>query len=76
MRDAGYRTGEEIAAWKERDPIAALRDRLLTHALATDDDLDTLDAEIKALVADALAFATSSPFPDPVTATDHVYAKD
>ena len=32
MRDAGYRTAKEIAAWKQRDPIALLRDRLvLTH---------------------------------------------
>ena len=29
MRDAGYRTPEEIAAWKERDPLKLFRARML-----------------------------------------------
>src|SRR5215217_8573095 len=37
MRDAGYRTPEEIEDWKTRDPIALLKQRLLDRGLATPD---------------------------------------
>ena len=39
MRDAGYRTQEEIAAWKERDPIKLFRERVLADGSATEADL-------------------------------------
>jgi len=74
MRDAGYRTQEEIAEWKARDPIKLFRDRLLASAEATEAELDQVDSEIKALVAEAAAFAESSPMPDPATVAEHVYA--
>ena len=35
-------------------------------------DLDALDAEVKAEVEAAVAFAEGSPLPDPATVTDHV----
>ena len=34
MRDAGYRTKEEVASWRERDPIALYRDMLLADGSA------------------------------------------
>lgn len=74
MRDAGYRTADEIEAWKTRDPITSLRARVVGEELAGEADFDTIDAEITAIVAEALAFAESSPFPDPSTATKYVYA--
>ncbi len=75
MRDAGYRTAEEIAAWKQRDPIALLRDRLVRDGTAAEADLDAIDAEIKALVEEAGKFAEASPMPDPATVSRHVYSE-
>ncbi|MCX6030760.1 MAG: dehydrogenase E1 component subunit alpha/beta [Chloroflexi bacterium] len=74
MRDAGYRTQEEIAAWKERDPIKYFRAKVLGDGTATEAELEQIDAEIKALIAEAVIFAESSPLPDPATVADHVYA--
>jgi 2-oxoisovalerate dehydrogenase E1 component len=74
MRDAGYRTPEEIEDWKTRDPIALLKQRVLARQLATEAEFDAIDAEIKAIVADALDFATKSPYPDPSTATSFVFS--
>jgi 2-oxoisovalerate dehydrogenase E1 component len=68
MRDAGYRTREEVEAWRARDPIPRLRDRL-PHA-----DVERLEAEVKAEVEAGFLIAKDGPYPDPATATDHVYA--
>lgn len=74
MRDAGYRTVEEVAEWKDRCPIQRFEKRLLEDGLAVPPDFDRIEAEIKTLVADAVAFAESSPWPDPATIADHVYS--
>jgi 2-oxoisovalerate dehydrogenase E1 component len=74
MRDGGYRTLDEVAAWKARDPIAALKARVLADGIATADDFAGIDAAVEALVAEAVTFAQNSPWPDPATATTHVYA--
>ncbi|MCO6452766.1 MAG: dehydrogenase E1 component subunit alpha/beta [Caldilineales bacterium] len=75
MRDAGYRTPEEVAAWKERDPIILFRDHLLADGHMTDAELAIIDAEIEALVEEAGKFAESSPLPDPAFVGEHVYHK-
>jgi 2-oxoisovalerate dehydrogenase E1 component len=74
MRDAGYRTQEEVAEWKQRDPIASLREGALSRSIASQSEFDAIDDEIKAIVADALEFATNSPFPDPSTATLFIFS--
>jgi 2-oxoisovalerate dehydrogenase E1 component len=76
MRDAGYRTQDEIDAWKTRDPIAALGARLLASGEASEDELTAVEEEIKQVVADAVRFATDSPYPDPATATAHIFSED
>ena len=54
MRDAGYRTREEVEEWRARDPIKRLRDRLLLDRLAEPGTLDSLDREMQTLAAEAL----------------------
>ncbi|HEX5418288.1 MAG TPA: thiamine pyrophosphate-dependent dehydrogenase E1 component subunit alpha [Chloroflexota bacterium] len=75
MRDAGYRTREEVEEWRERCPIKQLRARLVADRLASEADLDDLEAEIQALVEEASEFAKNSPWPDPATALDHIYCE-
>ena len=76
MRDAGYRTAEEIAAWKARCPIKQFEEKLLTDKTVTRADLDLIDAGVKATIDEAAQFAQSSPVPDPATVADHVYSTE
>jgi 2-oxoisovalerate dehydrogenase E1 component len=74
MRDTGYRTREEIEAWKARDPIDLARKRLLEGGLASLEELALIDTEVTAAAEEAHAFARNSPWPDPATVADHVYS--
>jgi 2-oxoisovalerate dehydrogenase E1 component len=74
MRDGGYRSQEEVDAWLLRDPIALLRPRLLGSGAASQADLDAIEADVRRLVDDAVAFAESSPVPDTAKVCDHLFA--
>ena len=76
MRDGGYRTQKEIDLWKAKDPIAGLRERLVTAKVASEDELEVIDSELKAEVGEGLKFAEESPWPDPATVLDHIYSPD
>ena len=69
----GYRTQEEVAKWKERDPIQLYAERLVADGLVPKADLDQLDDEVKQEVADCVDFALNSPFPSPDELTERVF---
>jgi pyruvate dehydrogenase E1 component alpha subunit len=72
---AKYRTRDEVdEVRKTRDPIDLLRDRIEKAKLATEEDFKAIDAEVKAIVADAAEFARTSPEPDPKELWTDVYA--
>lgn len=73
MRDGTYRSAEEIEAWKRRDPIDLYRKWLIENGHMNRQDLDAVDAEVKAEVDDAVQFAENSPWPEPSTSAKHVY---
>ncbi len=76
MRDAGYRTREEVDAVEGPLPDRALaRTGCSDAGTATAGDLDRIDQEVAALVKEAAEFAEASPWPDPASATRHVYAE-
>ncbi len=70
MGDYSYRTREEVEHWKTKCPILRLRQLLIVEGIADESELNSLDAEIEALAVDALAFAESSPWPDPAKRDD------
>ena len=74
MGDFTYRTREQVDEWKLRCPIASLRQRLLTEFGIAEAQLQQVESEITALVAESRQFAESSPLPDAATATVNVYA--
>lgn len=69
-----YRTQQEIAEWKERDPIARLRARLIEQGLLTQAEAEAIQARVREEIAAAVAFAEQSPEPDPAALEDEVYA--
>lgn len=75
MRDAGYRTLEELESWKRRDPISNYRDKLIAQGKAAQSDFDSIDAEIKAIAEEAIEFAKNSPYPEPATVTDYIFSR-
>ena len=68
----GYRSREEEALWKGRDPIVRIRERLaLTLA---EDVLDATDAGVEAALDAAIEFARQSPLPRAEDALTDAYA--
>ena len=68
----GYRSREEEALWKGRDPIVRIRERLaLTLA---EEVLDETDAGVEAALDDAIEFARQSPLPRAEDALTGAYA--
>jgi len=57
-----YRTKEEIAHWKERDPLAGFQTRLRASGLLTDADLATLERDVEAEIVAAVAEAEGGPW--------------
>lgn len=69
-----YRDKVEIEAWKRKDPIAQLVQRLKEQGQFTDADLQALDKDVLASIAASVAFAEASPFPTPEQALEDMYA--
>ena len=71
---AKYRTTEELESWKKRDPITTLAGRMVGLGMVNEAMRKEIDAEVRREVEDAVEFAKNSPFPDPKTLHDDVYA--
>jgi 2-oxoisovalerate dehydrogenase E1 component len=69
-----YRTKEEVAAWKKRDPILGLREKAIASSWATAAEFDEIDSEVNRVIQDAATFAVDNPQPDVSTALDHVFS--
>jgi 2-oxoisovalerate dehydrogenase E1 component len=75
MGDFTYRTREQVEEWKRRCPIAMFRNRMLSEFGVTESQLQEIESQVSALVAEARQCAERSPFPEPSTATLNVYAQ-
>jgi 2-oxoisovalerate dehydrogenase E1 component len=74
MRDGGYRSQEEIEAWKARDPLKLYQERLLAEEVANLDEIEAIEAQVKTVVEEALEFSKNSPWPDPATVLDYIFS--
>jgi pyruvate dehydrogenase E1 component alpha subunit len=68
-----YRPDEEVAEWLARDPIPALRERLLSAGVETS-ALDEIDRAAEELVERATEEARQAPLPDPATLETELWA--
>jgi pyruvate dehydrogenase E1 component alpha subunit len=68
------RDPDELARWREQDPIGRLGKHLVDTGQATAAELEQLAAQAKADVDDAAAWALDSPYPEPSESIEDVYA--
>ncbi len=71
-----YRSDEELASERLRDPLPRFREELRAAGILDDAAEAALEAEIAATVGDATDFAEAEPDPDPATATRWVFAEE
>ena len=69
-----YRTREEVEEWKKKDPIENLRKYLLENEIASAEELDQIQEEVKEAVEASVKFAEESPFPPLESAFEDIYA--
>ncbi len=69
-----YRDAEEKRAGEARDPIAALRARLLERGEVTEGELREMEGRVRRRIQAAVDFARRAPDPDPSEVGRDVYA--
>jgi TPP-dependent pyruvate/acetoin dehydrogenase alpha subunit len=65
-----YRKPGELDAWKERDPLKLARATLVDRLEATEDDLDSVDAEVEALIEEIVERGLAAPYPEQAAASE------
>jgi pyruvate dehydrogenase E1 component alpha subunit len=71
---AGYRSKEEVEAWKKRDPIPMFREWLLKSLLASEAEFEEIDNAVTKEIEAAVAFAEQSPDPEPDDYAPYIFA--
>ena len=71
---AFYRTNEELAMWKSRDPIPTFTTYLMGLHVLTDEKLAEIEARVASTMDEAVQFAESAPDPEPADAVSDLYA--
>jgi TPP-dependent pyruvate/acetoin dehydrogenase alpha subunit len=72
--DMSYVPPEMFEEWSQRDPIDLYSKRLVAEHGFTKEEVDAIRAEVTEYVAMCSEEALASPMPDPVTATEGVFA--
>ena len=68
-----YRTADELAVWKARDPLRRLRSLMEEELSIGPRDLDAIDSEVAHEIEHAVAWASGLPDPEPSLLTEDVY---
>lgn len=69
-----YRSKEEEQDWKEnRDPIIKFRSWLVEQGIATEDEIEAMNAEVKKDAEEAVAYAEAAPYPNETEVDMHVF---
>jgi len=72
--DMGYVPPELLAEWEARDPIASYAARLTEEFGFATEEVEWIDAEVRAYVAECAERALASPMPEPSAALEGVFA--
>ena len=68
-----YRTKEQVAEWRKRDPINTFADRLLRDGVVAEGEPEKMDEATVARIDQAVKFADGAAFPPPESLYDHIY---
>ncbi len=71
-----YRTKAEEKAWRQRDPIIVLREKLLSESLCTEEELDKIKDKAYNTIEAATKFGMDSPWPSPADVAKDVYVEE
>src|SRR6187397_173988 len=71
---AFYRSDEELAMWKSRDPIPTFTTYLKGLQALTDENLKEIEARVTKTIDEAVEFAMNAPDPKPEDAVTDLYA--
>ena len=71
-----YRDEAEVEEWKLRDPIDIHKARLLEQSIATQEEIDQVENEVKEQIEDAITFARESPYPEPSALFEDMFANE
>src|SRR6195256_4888869 len=71
---AFYRTNEELAMWKSRDPIPTFTTYLQAGKILSADKLQEIEDRVAGTIDDAVEFAMKAPDPSPEDAVTDLYA--
>lgn len=69
-----YRTADEVAVWREKDPIPAFRALLLERGILSEAEAAALEERVQRELVEAEEFARQSPDPSLETLMEDVYA--
>ena len=68
-----YRNPAEKEQWLKRDPVKLFRQLLVERGVASEAEMDAMEAEIAQEVEDAVKFSDASPYPETQVAFEHLY---
>lgn len=71
-----YRSKDEVAQWRLKDPIQTLRRALIEGGVITEEEAQRIEREVEDEVTDAVQFADESAAPDPSELTTDIYAEE
>ncbi len=70
-----YRSKDEVAEFKDQDPIMWVLNTIKEQKFATDDEIDAIGKRVKALVEESVKFAEESPLPEGKELYEDVYTQ-
>ncbi len=73
--DRGIRSEAELRTWMDRCPIKGLGIHLTQYGLATEDELETIQQEVRNEVEESVEYAYRSPYPEGHEVTKHVFVE-
>jgi pyruvate dehydrogenase E1 component alpha subunit len=69
-----YRKADEVAEWRDKDPIRRFAGLLKESRAVTQQEVDAMEQSAKVRVEEAVRFMTESPWPEATSVADFVYA--
>lgn len=69
-----YRTKDDLKTCMQRDPIRILEEALVNANMIDKETIEKIDKEMKEIAVKAMQFADESPWPDPITLEEDVFA--